>query len=254
MRFAVTGGHTFLFTDLVGFTALTEAEGDERGADVAIEFCERVRPLLSDHGAEEVKSIGDGLMLRSDDPALGIQLGLRIVQELEQVRRLPARSGSASTPARRSRATTTGIGNTVNVAARLCSAAGGGEVLASEDSVAGRPAAPRRRAGRAPPALAQERDGAGGRAQRRGPRAARPARAQVHGDGQLPQAVDRGPGVSAATQLPRGRACRSRLQTLRWGARPMRLHGDLPATLRRRLHDADPPGGHLGRSLATPST
>ena len=103
----MTAEHTFLFTDLVGFTALTAAEGDERGADVAVEFSERVRPLLCDHKAEEVKSIGDGLMLRSDDPALGIQLGLRIVGELERVDGFP-RSGWACTRGRRSPATTTG--------------------------------------------------------------------------------------------------------------------------------------------------
>ena len=33
------GAHTFLFADLVGFTALAAAEGDDRAADIAIEFC-----------------------------------------------------------------------------------------------------------------------------------------------------------------------------------------------------------------------
>ena len=41
--------HTFLFCDLVGFTALTAAEGDMRGADVCEEFGNRVRPLLKEH-------------------------------------------------------------------------------------------------------------------------------------------------------------------------------------------------------------
>ena len=130
----MAGGHTFLFTDLVGFTALTAAEGDERGADVAIEFCERVRPLLGRHRAEEVKSIGDALMLRGEDPALGIQLGLRIVHELEQVEGFPpVRVGVHTGPA----VTRAGdwYGSTVNIAARLCAAAGGGEVLVSEDAV-----------------------------------------------------------------------------------------------------------------------
>ena len=31
--------HTFLFADLAGFTALTEAMGDEDAADLAGEFC-----------------------------------------------------------------------------------------------------------------------------------------------------------------------------------------------------------------------
>jgi adenylate cyclase len=123
--------HTFLFTDLVGFTALTAAHGDDRAADVAIEFCERVRPLLTEHGAEEVKAIGDALMLRCDDPAAAVRLGLRIVEMLARVEGFPPvrvgiYSGSAVTRAG------DWYGSTVNVAARLCSAAGGGEVLVGD--------------------------------------------------------------------------------------------------------------------------
>ena len=123
--------HTFLFTDLVGFTALTAAQGDDRAADVAIEFCDRVRGLLADHGAEEVKTIGDALMLRCEDAAAAVRLGLRIVQELERVEGFPpVRVGIYSGPA----VTRNGdwYGGTVNVAARLCSAAGGGEVLVGD--------------------------------------------------------------------------------------------------------------------------
>jgi class 3 adenylate cyclase len=126
--------HTFLFCDLVGFTALTAAEGDLRGADICEEFGERVRPLLREHRAEQVKSIGDALMLRSDEPASGIKLGIRIVSELDQVEGFPpVRVGVHSGPAVARRADW--YGNTVNVAARLCAAAGGGQVLASEEAV-----------------------------------------------------------------------------------------------------------------------
>jgi class 3 adenylate cyclase len=34
----MTDIHTFLFADLAGFTALTEAHGDEQAADLAHEF------------------------------------------------------------------------------------------------------------------------------------------------------------------------------------------------------------------------
>jgi adenylate cyclase len=130
----MVGEHTFLFCDLVGFTALTAAEGDLRGADVCIEFGERVRPLLSGHRAEQVKSIGDALMLRSEDPALGIKLGIRIVSDLEEVEGFPpVRVGIHTGPA--VTRNSDWYGNTVNVAARLCSAAGGGQVLASEHAV-----------------------------------------------------------------------------------------------------------------------
>lgn len=123
--------HTFLFTDLVGFTALTCAEGDDRAADVAHELCLRVRALLPAHGAEEVKTLGDGLMLRCDEPASAIRLGLAVVRQLEELPGFPAvRVGMHTGPA--VRRGEDWYGTTVNVAARLCAAAGGGEVLVSE--------------------------------------------------------------------------------------------------------------------------
>src|SRR4029453_932427 len=72
---------TFLFADLSGFTALTEAHGDEQAADLVGGFCVAVRQLLADHQAQEVKTIGDALMLRSADAAAAIRLGLCIVRD-----------------------------------------------------------------------------------------------------------------------------------------------------------------------------
>jgi class 3 adenylate cyclase len=125
--------HTFLFTDLVGFTALAAAEGDDRAAEVALEFYARVRPLLGDHCAEEIKTIGDALMLRCDDPADAVRLALRIVRELDGLPGFPlARVGvhTGSAAARDG----DWYGTTVNVAARLCTAAGAGSVLVSEET------------------------------------------------------------------------------------------------------------------------
>ena len=124
-------GHTFLFTDLVGFTALTAERGDDHGADVAIAFYDRVRPLLCEHDAEEVKTLGDGMMLRAPDPARGIELGVAIVRELESVPGFPpVRVGVHHGPAVERAGDW--FGDTVNVASRLCTAASGGEVLVSD--------------------------------------------------------------------------------------------------------------------------
>jgi adenylate cyclase len=123
--------HTFLFSDLVGYTALTDAEGDDRAVEVALLLHRRVRELLPAYGAEEVKALGDGIMLRCPDPAAAVQLGLRIVGELEGDPAFPpVRVGIHSGPA-------VGrdgdwYGGTVNVASRLCSVAPGGEVLVSD--------------------------------------------------------------------------------------------------------------------------
>jgi class 3 adenylate cyclase len=128
-----TDRHTFLFTDLVGFTALTEANGDHHAAELALDFYDRVRRLLPSHEAEEVKTIGDAMMLRGSDPALAVQLGIRIISELEAVPGFPAvRVGMDTGPAVSQHQDW--YGATVNVASRLCAAAGGGQVLVSEST------------------------------------------------------------------------------------------------------------------------
>jgi adenylate cyclase len=131
--------HTFLFTDLVGYTALADAEGDHRAAAVALELQRRVRALLPRYGGEEVKALGDGIMLRCTDPADAIRLGLRIVGSLAEdpgfpLVRIGINSGEAVTH------DGDWYGRTVNVAARLCAVAPGGEVLVSDAtrSAAGR--------------------------------------------------------------------------------------------------------------------
>jgi adenylate cyclase len=125
--------HTFLFADLVGFTALTAAEGDDRAADVALGLYGTVRGLLPDHRGEELKTLGDGVVLRCAEAANGITLGLRIVEELEALPAFPAvRVGVHTGPAVQKEGEW--YGRTVNVAARLCTAAAGGEVLVSEQA------------------------------------------------------------------------------------------------------------------------
>lgn len=125
--------HTFLFSDLVGYTSLADSEGDDRAAEVALMLHRRVRDLLSGFGAEEVKALGDGIMLRCSDPAASIRLALRIVEELEAEPGFPALRVGVHTG---SAVTRDGdwFGRGVNVAARLCSVAPGGEVLVSEST------------------------------------------------------------------------------------------------------------------------
>lgn len=62
---------TFGFVDLAGFTALTEAQGDEDAADVASRFVALVRAVL---GPEDrlVKTMGDAVLVTSPSPGTGI--------------------------------------------------------------------------------------------------------------------------------------------------------------------------------------
>lgn len=123
--------HTFLFADLVGFTALAEAEGDDRALEAVLALQRRVQALLEEHSAEQVKAIGDGLMLRCGDPRAAVRLGLRVVTELGDEGSVPpVRVGIHTGPALPREGDW--YGRTVNVAARLCSVAPGGEVMVSE--------------------------------------------------------------------------------------------------------------------------
>jgi class 3 adenylate cyclase/YHS domain-containing protein len=127
--------HTFLFADLAGFTAMTEAHGDEPAADLAEEFSELVRQLLPTYDAHEVKLIGDAIMLRIPDPGNAVRLGLAIVCDVglrhgSPTVRVGMHSGSAV------ERSDDWYGSTVNIAARVAGLAGGGEVLLSDATYA----------------------------------------------------------------------------------------------------------------------
>lgn len=119
---------TFVFADLAGFTALTEAHGDERAAELAADFGDAVRALLPEYGAEEVKTIGDAVMLRCENAGAAVRLGLRIVDELGARPEFPIVRVGMHTGSAVERGGDW-FGAAVNLAARVSGAAGGDEVL-----------------------------------------------------------------------------------------------------------------------------
>jgi class 3 adenylate cyclase len=125
--------HTFLFADLVGFTALTELHGDDAAAEVAIRFADDAARLAKDHGARVVKRLGDAVMIHSRDAAEALVLGAR----LKDGRRagMPRVHAGAHT-GRAVERDGDWFGATVNLAARVSDAARGGELLVTEATVA----------------------------------------------------------------------------------------------------------------------
>jgi adenylate cyclase len=121
--------HTFVFADLAGYTALTEAHGDETAADTAAAFRAAAADLLVETGGEEVKALGDGLMLRIPDAASAIRLGSRLVRDTVGHRSLGVRVGMHTGSA--VRRGDDWFGAAVNVAARVSELARAGEVLIS---------------------------------------------------------------------------------------------------------------------------
>jgi adenylate cyclase len=123
--------HTFVFADLAGYTALTEAHGDEQAADLAASFCRGVAERIAPETGELVKTIGDAVMLRFDDAAAAVCLGLDVVEDSLAGHGFPmVRVGMHSGPAVERAGDW--FEGTVNVAARLCGLASGGEVLLTE--------------------------------------------------------------------------------------------------------------------------
>lgn len=122
---------TFIFADLSGFTALTEAHGDEEAADLVGEFCARVGDLLGPHDSQQIKSIGDAVMLRSPAASQAVYLGLGIVEEVGRQHGFPSVRVGMHTGSAVERQGDW-FGGAVNVAARVSGAAAGGEVLLTD--------------------------------------------------------------------------------------------------------------------------
>jgi adenylate cyclase len=126
---------TFAFADIAGFTALTEAHGDEAAFALVGEFTRAVKAELPRVAGEHVKTIGDALMLRIPEPADAILLGLEIANDLLVDHGAPAvRVGLHHGPAVESDGDY--FGASVNLAARVSALASGGEVLVTGSTAA----------------------------------------------------------------------------------------------------------------------
>jgi adenylate cyclase len=121
---------TFVFADLVGYTALTDQRGDEAAARIAREFRRVMCAISRDHGARQVKSMGDGVMIWAPDANRAIALAAQVVEEIgARQDLLPVRVGVHTGPA-----VMRGCdwyGSSVNVAARLAAEAVPNEALVS---------------------------------------------------------------------------------------------------------------------------
>ena len=130
--------HTFLFADLAGFTALTEAHGDEAAYTICREFTDSVAALAERSGGEVVKTIGDEVMIRAAHPEKAVEIGKQIVGSLACHRSPPVRVGMHTGAAVEDDGDY--FGSAVNLASRVSGAAVPGEVLVTEATRAALPA------------------------------------------------------------------------------------------------------------------
>jgi adenylate cyclase len=121
---------TFGFVDLEGFTALTEAQGDEDAAKVASRFAKLTRAALGP-GDRLIKTLGDAVLVTSSDAPSGVALVERLLTEAASDPRLPhLRAGLHYGSAIEQDDDV--FGAAVNLAARVAAEAHAGEVLGTE--------------------------------------------------------------------------------------------------------------------------
>ena len=124
---------SFAFVDVQGFTALTEHQGDERAVELLSAFRALLRDICARRGVRIAKWLGDGVMLVCVEtrPLLATILELHhvVCEAASPMQTVSIRSGITSGDVILMEGDDY-IGHCVNVAARLCDLADGGEALA----------------------------------------------------------------------------------------------------------------------------
>jgi adenylate cyclase len=122
-----------VFLDLVGYTRLTEERGDQTAVELVGRLGEIVQSESHRFGGKPVKWLGDGVMFHFPDPRRAVLCSLDLVERAPAVGLPPAHVGVNAGPVIFRDGDY--YGRTVNIAARISSQAGPGEVLVSEDVV-----------------------------------------------------------------------------------------------------------------------
>lgn len=120
---------TFAFVDLSGFTNYTAAYGDDAAGRILSAFRTLTREIASERGVRIAKWLGDGCMIVSVEQANAINFALELeAKAAELCAPLSLRVGIATGYALLFEGDDY-IGSAVNMASRLCDAAGPFEVL-----------------------------------------------------------------------------------------------------------------------------
>jgi class 3 adenylate cyclase len=119
---------TVVFTDLEGFTAFTEREGDDVAGRYLADHQRVVGPIVRSRGGRMVKHLGDGLLVTFPSPEAAVLAGLELVDAPLDPLRLRVGMHAGELRVMRNNDV---VGHVVNVAARVVESAHGGEVLAT---------------------------------------------------------------------------------------------------------------------------
>ena len=118
---------TIVFTDLEGFTTFTGRNGDAAARELLDRHHRAVGPIIRSRGGRTVKKLGDGLLVTFSAPEAAVLAALEMCETDHGALRL--RAG-----VHHGEAVLLGddlVGHDVNVAARVCDSAKGGQILAT---------------------------------------------------------------------------------------------------------------------------
>jgi adenylate cyclase len=121
------------FVDLTGYTRLTEERGDEVAAQLATNLASLVEDISRRHGGRPIRWLGDGGMFHFKEPGAAVLSGLDMVESAPRAGLPPMHIGIHTGPVIFQDGDV--YGRTVNLASRIASHAGAGQVLASEETV-----------------------------------------------------------------------------------------------------------------------
>jgi len=122
---------TFCFADLSGFTRYTSEHGPLAAVDRLEEFRRVSRDVAAKRGVRVAKWLGDGVMMVGTEPTPTIAWGGHVISHFKEAG-VEVRAGLATGIALLFEGDDY-IGEPVNLAAKLCSVAEPGEILASCD-------------------------------------------------------------------------------------------------------------------------
>jgi tetratricopeptide (TPR) repeat protein len=111
-----------MFTDIVGFTALTQQD-EPLALELLDEHRQKIRPLLAQHRGREVKTLGDGFLVEFPDAADAVRCGVEIQRIFfDRNRRFPKKRIDLRIGIHAGEVIPQGddvLGDTVNVASRI---------------------------------------------------------------------------------------------------------------------------------------
>jgi class 3 adenylate cyclase len=128
---------TFLIADIRGYTRFTEQHGDEASAKLAARFSEIVREGVELRGGELIELRGDEALAVFDSARQAIRAAVdlqsQFAEETDMVSNCPIRVGIGIDSGEAIKLEDGSFrGAALNIAARLCSLAQGGEIIVSE--------------------------------------------------------------------------------------------------------------------------